>query len=131
MWLARDKSGILYLYLEKPIKQNGYWYNTESGMMSIRDGYEQEILQGRTVSWSDEEPTPLYPETGLAEGVKKVIEELDMQIKHYSDLCEIHLKSYKMSEIAIMSNHNFASLRLQKEAYEYAKKVIQTFCKIE
>ena len=129
MWLARDLNGMLYLTEKKPIKKSKVWL-TESGIDIIIDGDEDEFLKGRTIQWSDEEPTPLYPETGLAEGVKKVIEELDMQIKHYSDLCEIHLKSYKMSEIAIMSNHNFASLRLQKEAYKYCKKVIETFCKI-
>ena len=52
MWLARDKSGYLYLYKGKPIKYSTYWRRPlPKDMIQLYNGLFPEV------QWSDEEPT--------------------------------------------------------------------------
>ena len=52
MWLARDKSGYLYLYKGKPIKYSTYWRRPlPKDMIKLENGLFPEV------QWSDEEPT--------------------------------------------------------------------------
>ena len=52
MWLARDKSGCLYLYKGKPIKYSTYWRRPlPKDMIRLDNGLFPEV------QWSDEEPT--------------------------------------------------------------------------
>ena len=61
-WLARDKSGALYGYREKPTKCFGMW-----GVGSYTDDFEKVVVSFITedpnycpeVRWGDEEPIPL------------------------------------------------------------------------
>ena len=60
-WLARDKTGALYGYREKPTKCFGMW-----GVGSDTDDFEEDVVLFITedpnhypeVKWSDEEPIP-------------------------------------------------------------------------
>ena len=49
MWLARDKSGCLYLYKGKPIKYSTYWMRPL--MIQLDNSLFLEV------QWSDVEPT--------------------------------------------------------------------------
>ena len=52
MWLARDKSGYLYLYKGKPIKYSTYWRRPlPKDMIQLDNSLFPEV------QWSDEEPT--------------------------------------------------------------------------
>lgn len=52
MWLARDKSGYLYLYKGKPIKYSTYWRRPlPKDMIRLDKSLFPEV------QWSDEEPT--------------------------------------------------------------------------
>lgn len=52
MWLARDKSGCLYLYKGKPIKYSTYWMRPlPKDMIQLDNSLFPEV------QWSDEEPT--------------------------------------------------------------------------
>ena len=52
MWLARDKSGCLYLYKGKPIKYSTYWRRPlPKDMIRLDNSLFPEV------QWSDEEPT--------------------------------------------------------------------------
>ena len=53
-WVARDKNGMLYLYLAKPKKYKSKWYP------NIRSDYfEIDRKLFPEVKWEDEEPTEL------------------------------------------------------------------------
>ena len=52
MWVARDKSGSLWLYEYKPQKYNGIWlYRFTEPVLSIDNSLFPEV------QWSDNEPT--------------------------------------------------------------------------
>ena len=52
MWLARDKSGYLYLYKGKPIKYSTYWRRPlPKDMIRLDKSLFPEV------QWSDVEPT--------------------------------------------------------------------------
>ncbi len=50
MWLARDKNGKIFIYMEKPVKLSLQW-SCKCSFMELDDGLFQEV------QWSDEEPT--------------------------------------------------------------------------
>ncbi len=49
-WVARDKDGMLYLYLAKPQKMSDSWYADKVGYVKLDDNLFPEV------QWSDEEP---------------------------------------------------------------------------
>ena len=52
MWVARDKSGSLYLFKVKPVKYQNVWSNLSSkSLMPLNNKLFPEV------KWSDEEPT--------------------------------------------------------------------------
>lgn len=51
LWIARDKSGTLWLYDEKPIKFNDCWRAEGDYMMRLDWSLFPEV------QWTDEEPT--------------------------------------------------------------------------
>ena len=52
MWLARDKSGYLYLYKGKPIKYSTYWMRPlQKDMIQLDNSLFPEV------QWSDVGPT--------------------------------------------------------------------------
>lgn len=51
MWVARDKSGDLYAYPNKPLKNEcGFWEGISFGRIPDLDCFLD-------IAWSDEEPT--------------------------------------------------------------------------
>ena len=50
LWAARDKSGTLYLYKLKPLKDLTVWYSPGFSLALGRTPFPE-------VQWSDEEPT--------------------------------------------------------------------------
>lgn len=52
MWIARDITGELFLYKDKPVKgEDGYWKTDyESGLIRLNEDSYPEI------SWKDKEP---------------------------------------------------------------------------
>lgn len=51
LWAARDKNGKLYLFREKPIKDNFVWYSPYGFSLAILSTSLPEV------QWSDDEPT--------------------------------------------------------------------------
>ena len=49
-WAARDKSGALYLYMVKPIKDKFIWYSPGFSLVLASASFPE-------IKWSDEEPT--------------------------------------------------------------------------
>ena len=50
LWVARDKSGMLYLYRNKPTKDIFVWYSLGLSLALGRTPFPE-------VQWSDDEPT--------------------------------------------------------------------------
>ena len=50
LWVARDKSGRLYLYSIKPIKDKFVWYSPGFSLALGRTPFPE-------IKWSDDEPT--------------------------------------------------------------------------
>ena len=50
LWAARDKSGKLYLYRNKPIKGMFEWYSPGFSLVLSSTSFPE-------IQWSDEEPT--------------------------------------------------------------------------
>ena len=50
LWAARDKSGTLYLYRNKPTKDMFEWYSLGFSLALGRTPFPE-------IKWSDEEPT--------------------------------------------------------------------------
>ena len=50
LWAARDKSGTLYLYRNKPIKDKFVWYSPGFSLALGRTPFPE-------IKWSDDEPT--------------------------------------------------------------------------
>lgn len=50
LWVARDKSGTLYLYRNKPTKDKFEWYSLGLSLVLTSASLPE-------VKWSDEEPT--------------------------------------------------------------------------
>lgn len=50
LWVARDKSGTLYLYMVKPIKDKFIWYSPGFSLVLASASLPE-------VKWSDDEPT--------------------------------------------------------------------------
>lgn len=50
MWIARDESGMLCLYLNKPRKLNHEWYSKDHDFIAIDKTWFPEI------DWEDREP---------------------------------------------------------------------------
>ena len=53
MWIARDKTEMLYLFKTKPIKNEAVWIE-ESGTIEIT---QLDMRLFPEVKWSDKEPT--------------------------------------------------------------------------
>lgn len=54
MWVARDKSGELWLHSKKPIKSNAVWLSEgEFEELLLEDNWFSEV------KWSDKEPKEL------------------------------------------------------------------------
>lgn len=55
MWVARDSSGSLYVYTDKPKKllEEGYWFSSKGVCCDILSDLWPEI------SWEDKEPREL------------------------------------------------------------------------
>lgn len=51
MWIARDKTGSLYLFQDKPYKYRETWVDDKYTYKEISDKLFPEV------EWSDEEPT--------------------------------------------------------------------------
>lgn len=52
MWIARDKSGSLYLFKVKPVKYQNVWSNLSSqSLIPLNNKLFPEV------KWEDEEPT--------------------------------------------------------------------------
>ena len=49
-WAARDKSGALYLYMVKPIKDKFIWYSPGFSLVLASASFPE-------IKWSDKEPT--------------------------------------------------------------------------
>ena len=54
-WVARDKNGMLFMYLAKPIKFETAWMPASIGTKFIQ--LNEELFP--KVKWEDEEPTEL------------------------------------------------------------------------
>lgn len=56
-WIARDKSGILFMYTCKPLKGKSCeaWYISDDGHGGV--GIEMDTKKFPQVKWEDEEPT--------------------------------------------------------------------------
>lgn len=50
LWAARDKSGTLYLYRDRPIKDKFIWYSPGFSLLLASASFPE-------VQWSDDEPT--------------------------------------------------------------------------
>lgn len=88
-WIARDKSGVIYSYVDKPNKGvDGHpdeWWSIDS------TGFPQEYFRGE-IEWSDTEPTKgeVITRDGLKEFIEAVAIEalsckhldLDSLVKH-------------------------------------------------
>ena len=53
LWIARDKSGRLYLFQEKPVKGNNVWKNKSDSLCDYSSLPEDMFPE---VKWEDEEP---------------------------------------------------------------------------
>lgn len=56
MWIARDEDGSLFMYQNKPRKDEYHWYSTDYDLFSIDDTLFPEI------EWEDPEPTEVQIE---------------------------------------------------------------------
>lgn len=56
-WIARDKSGSLYVYSLKPVKREcvKMWGNSSSEIACVNVLFNKELF--RTIKWEDDEPT--------------------------------------------------------------------------
>lgn len=60
MWVARDKDGELYLFIEKPLRMKVNWVKEVIGSLSNRDDYSEVVryvdkINGfENLTWEDE-----------------------------------------------------------------------------
>lgn len=57
MWVARDKNGMLWLYISKPKRYKISWQVDTSGFLTENDCLELDSSLFPNVKWEDKEPT--------------------------------------------------------------------------
>lgn len=52
-WVARDKTGSLFLYFSEPLRNKRYWYSSNQYIELPQEAFPN-------VKWEDNEPTRVY-----------------------------------------------------------------------
>ena len=111
VWLARDKSGELFLSSERPNKKENYWGN-EVQLAIFR--LNSSLFP--SVKWEDDEPTEAY--ITLAEQQEK--KEIDWEQRRYEIAKDLLVKKYL--EVSQFSLKREDDIRL---VIGYADKIIK------
>ena len=53
-WLARDEDGMLYLYIDKPLRGSEQWHENPVSITGLIELRKESFPE---VKWSDDEPT--------------------------------------------------------------------------
>lgn len=81
-WVARDASGLLYFYENKPSKQKS------RGVWSFDNGFYNELVSAvlPDVKWGDKNPTPIYSGKQIEDMLKNIIHILSDSGLRHSDM---------------------------------------------
>ena len=87
-WMARDESGSLFVYKNKPIKRtnNGVWVNMSFKLFQISDLFDRELF--KAIKWEDDEPTRISDiyNPQIIDNVEKREIQINIVFSGYVDL---------------------------------------------
>lgn len=67
-WVARDKTGSLFLYFSEPLRNKRYWYSSNQYIELPQEAFPN-------VKWEDNEPTRVYIRIAQYDNQKKLFKQ--------------------------------------------------------
>ena len=67
-WVARDKTGSLFLYFSEPLRNKRYWYSSNQYIELTQEAFPN-------VKWEDNEPTRVYIRIAQYDNQKKLFKQ--------------------------------------------------------
>lgn len=115
VWIARDKSGKLYVFSDIPKRLTIYW-----GTASF-DNLGLDCTKFPSVKWEDDEPTEAYITLAEPQEPPKPKQDIDWEQRRYEIAKDILIKTYfnEKNKLPLLYDSDIHS------AISYANKIIE------
>ena len=115
VWLARQQSGSLRLYTQKPKKEINGWTSNSSSLLIYMYSFP-------SVKWEDDEPTEAY--ITLAEPQEQPKHEIDWEQRRYDIVKEMIVRKWLSDIIISEGQFPYSEYDDIASAIKYADRVI-------